>query len=266
MPNKPWTEQELELLLSKNKVTTRSKKSIRRKQIQLGLKKPIRKLQFQKKPLWSNEEINLLKQGKYVPNRTLYAIRNAKVRLGLVPVKPNSRQPWKKKEENLLKKLVAEGKSARDIFLLKIFPKYSRNSIQKKMCYLGLAQKTHKDVWPKEHLFKLKKFLQENYVGKTPEELMELWNSSNYHKVNKSKILYYLYNLKIKISYGEVAKIKNLRKKESIIKSKVFKNTKLLEENIRLERAELMRKRLENGKDIWSGLPDLATLEPLETL
>jgi hypothetical protein len=261
MPNKPWTKQELELLLSKKKVPSRSKKSIHRKKIQLGIIKPLIKLKFKSKPSWTKEEISLVKQGKSVPGRTQQAIRNMKVRLGLVQVKANTRRPWKNKEENLLKKLVREGKSAKEIFIARVLPKYSRNSIQKKMCSLGLAKKIKKDIWAKDDVVKLKKFLQENYVGKTPIDLVELWNSFSNKKVNKSKVIYHLCNLKIKIPYNEVAKINNLRKKEGIIKRKVFKNAKVLEENIRIERAKIMRERLASGKDIWSGLPDSVVLE-----
>lgn len=40
MPNKPWTQEELNLLLARKKVPTRSKKSVRMKIVSMGLDKP----------------------------------------------------------------------------------------------------------------------------------------------------------------------------------------------------------------------------------
>ena len=263
MPNRPWTQEELDLLLSKKKVPTRSKKSIRRKLVLLGLKKPKYKVSIpHTKRIWTQQEIDLLKQGKKVPNRTKDSIRGMKVRLGIIKQKKNSRKPWKKKEEILLKKLAKEGKKAKEIFDMKVF-KYSRNSIQKKMCYLGISEKDtiERAFWSKDQLNKLKKFLLENWEGKTPQELVDLWNEQSELKIIKNKVLYHLYRLKIKIPYYEVLRINLLRKKEKSIKEKVFKTTKILEENIRIERAEMMRRRLSKGRDIWTGIPVCVSLD-----
>ena len=60
--------------------------------------------------------------------------------------------------------------------------------------------------------------------------------------------------MKIKIPYAEVAKIKNLKKKEEKIK-KIGMPMKQLEESVRLTRAEVMRERMIRNRDIWTGLP-----------
>jgi hypothetical protein len=84
MPNKPWTQFELDLLLNKKSVPTRSKKSIQRKKIQLGLKKPKFTIKFHRKHKWSEEEIFALKNNLPLPNRSKESIRAMKIRLGFL--------------------------------------------------------------------------------------------------------------------------------------------------------------------------------------
>lgn len=267
MPNKPWTQQEVELLLSKKAIPTRSKKSIHRKLVSLGLRKPKYKIGSHSKKPWTEEEINLLKQNKIIPNRSKNSIDSMKRRLNLKIKNYDYKKrftPWKKKEENLLKKLVQQKETARTIFNMGVLP-YSRNSIQKKMCHMGLAKKSPmRNIFSKEDKEKFKNFLLDNWVNKTPEELMKYWNKNNQNKVSKSKVVYHLTNLKIKIPYGEVAKIKNQKKKEEFIKVSFHKNSKTFEENIRLTRAEIMRSRMLKGRDIWTGLPCEPSLEEKE--
>jgi hypothetical protein len=262
MPNRAWSELELDILLSsKNKknckIEGRSKKSIRRKLIQLGIIKKLYTVKFHNKRKWTEEELNLLKSSKesLIKNRTQESIRRMKKKLNLVPINP-SRKKWKKKEESCLIKLCKEGKTAFEIFNMKIF-KYSKNSIQKKICYLGLSKQTKIEKFPKDILQEFKNFLKENYVGNTPEDLVEFWNSKNSFKTNYKKVLYHLRLLKIKIPYAEVAIIKNLRKKEKKIANNLVdqKTTKLLSDSIRFARAEVMRKRMLKNRDIWSGMP-----------
>jgi hypothetical protein len=63
---------------------------------------------------------------------------------------------------------------------------------------------------------------------------------------------------------GEVARIKLLRKKEENFK-KLNLSLKCLSESVRVTRAEMMRKRVLQNRDIWTGLPvpeeDLIDLE-----
>lgn len=253
MANKPWTKQEVDLLLNGKNVPTRSEKSIRKKLINLGLEKPKFTMRSHSKRPWTQHEIDLLKQNKKVPNRTKHSLRRMKINLGLVE-KLSFRKPWGKNNEEILKKLVEQGKSARDIFNMKIFP-YSRNSIQKKMGFMNLSKKTHKIVFSKDQILLLEKFLINNWIGKTPLELMNIWNSSSKTKLNKSKILYHLNKLKIKISYKEVANINKIRKIEKQVKENMkFANSKNMEEKLRNFKVQIMIKRLEQNKDIWSGL------------
>lgn len=261
MPYRPWKEEEVQLLRflhgkrRKLVVPGRSSKSIRRKLIILGLEKPAFKITFHRKSPWTLEEIALLKRGSAVPHRSKGSIRSMAFRLGLIKHKKGNRKPWKKKEERLLLRLVKEKKSAKQIFEMNVLP-YSRNSIQKKMCYMNLSSKRTKPICklsPDESLM-LRKFLLENYQGKTPEDLMNEWNLKPYFKISKSKVIYYLNALRIKISCYEVAKINNLRKKEQSIKSSPHRSLKDLEESIRIARVDFMRDRLSQGRDLWTGL------------
>jgi len=91
--------------------------------------------------------------------------------------------------------------------------------------------------------------------------LADLWNQKNKSKVAKGRVIYHLTNLKIKISYGEVMRINHQKKKEQIIKSSMHKNTKIMDENIRIVRMKMMRDRVLQGKDIWTGLPSEEKIE-----
>jgi hypothetical protein len=257
MPNKPWTKREVNRLLAGKSLFKRSEKSKRRKLIALGLEKPKFKVRSHKKKAWTEAEIKLLKENKNVPNRSKDSIKGMQIRLGLIKVRPDKyKKPWSQEDTDILLKLVQEGKSARDIHNMQILPQHSRNSIQKKMCYMGLSKREVKVILSKSELIKLKRFLQDNWQGKTPEDLVELWNYrlDIKQKINKNKVLYHLTNLKIKIPYYEVAKLNNLKKKENKIKKTTFKSAGLLDENIRLQRAEMMRNRLLSGKDMWTGM------------
>jgi hypothetical protein len=273
MPHKPWKEEETQLLRSLHEkrkkivVEGRSAKSIRRKLVSLGLVKPaftVKKEQT-KKP-WSNEEIELLKKGVNPPNRSLDSIRNMSVRLKLISNKKGARKKWTKKQEKILFGLVKQGKTAKEIFNSGLLPAHSKNSIQKKMCYVGLVNKRKVPFvkLSKDEVFILQKFLLENYKGKTPDDLVSIWNEKPYFKVNRSKVLYHLCILKIKIPYGEVAKINNLRKKEQSIINSPHRSQKELEESIRLARVEFMRQRFSEGRDIWTGVSNEEVNEDLE--
>jgi hypothetical protein len=251
MPNKPWTKKEVNLLLNNKEVKTRSKKSILRKLISLGLRSPKFKIRKHIKKPWSKEEIDLLINGKYVPERTKESIRSMKVRLGLIHPKKNcGKKPWSEDQEEILIRLRSQGKSALEIYKMKVLP-YSRNSIQKKICRIGLSKNSRNVVvFSKNDISKLKKFLIQNWKEKTPEQLVEIWNSNNSTAVNKRKIIYHLNSLGL--NYAEV---NELNKIEKIIKEEIsHKSAKSMEEMIRSKRAEIMRKRMESNKDIWSGL------------
>ena len=258
-----WKQEELQILIDAEnkkrvKVQNRSKKSVRRKLIQLGLAEPKYKVKAHSKRRWTQEELNVLYKAKDKTNikiagRTRHSILAKLGYLKLIK-KQKPRKPWLKKEDKLLHKLVKKGKSAKDIFLLNVLP-YSKNSIQKKICFLGLAKKqAPAQYFSKETRDSFKKFLLDNWQGKTPEDLMHLWNEKNKIKVKKTKVVYHLTSLKIKIPYGEVARIKLLRKKENDLKESIL-SPKDLTESLRLTRADIMRKRIAQNRDLWTGLP-----------
>lgn len=267
MPKNLWTKEEINVLLKaedKDNITlpNRSAKSIRRKLIRMKLVKPAFKLKqrFSKKA-WTNEEIELLKNSKdprnvKIPGRSKNSICGMVIRLGLVDKKP-ARRPWNKKDENLLIRLTKQGKTPIEVVRMKVLP-YSRNSIQKKLANFGLSKK----IKFSENLkIKFKNFLKENYLGKTPRELVDLWNSENQIKVHKRKLCKYLAVYNLRLPEGETIKINNLKKKEIEIKkqeainpSKNKKDTNLVEA-IRKARVQFMIKRAEKNRNIWSGLP-----------
>ena len=258
-----WKQEELQILIDAEnkkrvKVQNRSKKSVRRKLIQLGLAEPKYKVKAHSKRRWTQEELNVLYKSKdkiniKIAGRTRHSILAKLGYLKLIK-KQKPRKPWLKKEDKLLHKLVKKGKSAKDIFLLNVLP-YSKNSIQKKICFLGLAKKqAPAQYFSKETRDSFKKFLLDNWQGKTPEDLMHLWNEKNKIKVKKTKVVYHLTGLKIKIPYGEVARIKLLRKKENYLKESIL-SPKDLTESLRLTRADILRKRISQNRDLWTGLP-----------
>lgn len=206
---------------------------------------------------WTKEEIKLLKAGKSIEGRSQKTIERKRISLGLHKRKP--RFKWNQRNIKKLERLSKQGHSARDIFKMQALPKkFSIDSIQKKMCRLGLA-KTNPKKYPKfpEYMrLKFESFLKENWRGKVPEELAEHWNLENHQfQVGRRKVIYYLFKLDIKISSYEVGRIKRLRKAEEKIKSNTseFKSSKKANEEIRLRRVELMQKRYEENKDIWTG-------------
>jgi hypothetical protein len=260
---KLWKQEEIQIILdAKNKksikIPGRSKKSIHRQLVKLGLVKLKYKTKKHSKRRWTQEELKVLYEAKdklnvKLPGRTRNSILAKLGHLKLIK-RQKHRKPWLKKEDKLLLKLLKEGKSAKEIFLLNVLP-YSKNSIQKKICFLGLAKKQNNaQYFSKETREAFKKFLLDNWQGETPEDLRDLWNEKNSIKVNRTKVIYHLGRLKIKIPYGEVARIKKLRKKEIHLKESIL-SPKDLTESLRFTRAEMMRKRISQNRDLWTGLP-----------
>lgn len=254
MPNKPWTKEEVNSLIKGENIPTRTEKSIKRKLIRMGLANPkfIVKKNHTKK-IWTKEEIKLLKQNKKIHGRTPDSIRRKKIRLGIIdPSKENVL--WGKEKEDFLRELVKQGKTPKQIFEMNVFISRSLNSIKKKIQWMNLSKKTPKTFFTKDQINEFKKFLINNWVGKTPKELADLWNNTHKFKIKKSKVLYYLNVLNIKISQREVVSINKIRKEDEKIKTMKFNNPKAMEEKLKFSRVELMKKRLEENKDIWSGL------------
>jgi hypothetical protein len=205
---------------------------------------------------WTEEELSLAKKNTMPPSRSFNGFRNKVSRMGL-RTRRATRPKWSQDQIEKLNRLASEGHSARSIHKSgELFQ--SVNAIQKMMCRIGLAKKNKVFKFPHEVREKFKSFLVQNWRGKTPEDLNELWNKENARfPSNKRKVIAALTKLKIKISYGEVQKINNLRKKEKKIMkdgSPHERSSSGLAEKIRMERANLMRLRLEQNKNIWTGL------------
>lgn len=211
---------------------------------------------------WSQSEICLLVNGRFVPNRTPSAINNMKGRLG-IRTKRGHRPKWTDAEIEKLKEFRKRGLSARSIFKMGLLNQ-STNAIQKQMCRMGLAKRMKVFKFSPALKEKFKKFLAEKWEGKTPKNLVEMWNKENAgYPTNKRKVVYYLTRLGIKIPYGEVQRINSLRRKIEEIHNSFGSSAQTLE-RIRLARTAVMKKRAEKGRDIWTGLPVPAEETQLE--
>lgn len=200
-----------------------------------------------KKRLWTQEEIESLKKGIIPLNRSKNSIKVMRVRLGLVSKKVPR---WTKNHKETLIQLLNEGKSQEEIS--KLLP-YSRRGIQKQIARMGLQEKRQYKFTKKE-LEKFTQFLKDNWEQKTPQELTEIWNKNNSKKIGRNKVNYHLAKLKIKIPKRESLRMGFLKKKEK----KIYENCKTTRESadkIKQLRVELMRKRIEENKDLWTGLP-----------
>lgn len=201
---------------------------------------------------WTEEELKLLRNNRIPEGRTVYGARNKRTRMGLRE-KKKYRVRWSDSNIELLKSCRQKSKILKEI--CEHFPSHSRNAIQKKLCAMGLAKRNKIFKFPIEVQERFKSFLRSNWKGKTPQDLMILWNAeNNKFKTNKKRVVNYLTKMKIKISYGEVQKINNLRKKEQkVISLEIAKPADRLEK-FRIERVKLMRNRMENNHDIWTGI------------
>ena len=258
-----WNKEELDILKNtpnkKNiNIPGRSKKSIHRKLISLGIIEKAHEVRAHKKSFWTQEEINFLKSSKdpknaKIPGRTRGSIVGMSSILKLFK-KQKPRRPWKKKNEKILHDLVKKGMTTAQIFKMNVIP-HSKTSIQKKMCTLGFSKKAPKAKrFSYIELKRFKQFLQDNWQGKIPQEITDLWNEKNpSQKISYKKVLYHLSSLNIKISYLEVIRIKNLRKKEEEIK-KNNNNPDQLIHSIKKARMEFMMNRLSENKDLWTGM------------
>jgi len=243
---KKWSKRELELLRKGEKIPGRSLNAIKNKRYKLGIRSKYR---------LSDQEIQDISENKILPNRHYNTIRRKLLDLGLRK-KRETRFKWSEQQISKLIELHNQGNSAKTISEMGIFPQ-SENAIQKKICRLGLAKKTIKvEKFSEYTKNKFKKFLLENWQGKTPSDLLEIWNKENNDTpASLRKVIIYLINLKIKISCYEVQKINNLRKKELKIMLENDASSGMLLEKIRKERANLMSERYSEEKDIWTGLP-----------
>jgi hypothetical protein len=244
--HKRWTQKELALVKRGNlEISGRSKLAVQQMRKKLGLTKDVR---------WTAAEVQALKNNQPLPGRNKNAVRNKLDRLGLRNKRPD-RPDWTEENLNKLKELRDQGYSAKDISEMGTFS-CSQNAIQKKLCRLGLVKNIKIVKFPEEIRNKFKKFLLNNWKGKTPEDLAEIWNKENAkYQTNVMRVVSYLTKLNIKIPYGEVQRIKNLRRKEIELNLSNKASANDLLEKIRLERIKIMQERIKKNRDIFTGMP-----------
>jgi len=200
-----------------------------------------------KKRSWTAEEISLLKQGQIPQGRSCFSIKCMKQRLGLASFKASR---WTKEHKNQLVELVKEGKSQKEI--AKILP-YSPRGIQKQIMRMNLPRRRQYKFKMSE-LKKFKDFLEKNWQQRTPAELTAEWNKDNQKKIIKRKVEYHLRKMGIKIPKDESLRLGFLKRKEK----RIYENCRTTVESsnkIKSLRIDLMRKRIEQNKDLWTGLP-----------
>jgi hypothetical protein len=106
--------------------------------------------------------------------------------------------------------------------------------------------------FPEDIKSKFKMFLRNNWVGSTPEELAFAWNIQSFkYQADEMRVRNALNEMGVGISSNEIDRIRGLRASESEIMSS---NNPMVIEKIKAERVKLMRSRLEDRKDIWTGL------------
>ena len=116
----------------------------------------------------------------------------------------------------------------------------------------GVLQQMIASRFPEDIKSKFKMFLRNNWVGSTPEELAFAWNIQSFkYQADATKVSSVLHEMGIGVSCGEFDKIRDLRLRESEI---ISSNNPMVIEKIKAERVKLMRSRLEDHKDIWTGL------------
>lgn len=172
---------------------------------------------------------------------------------------------WSDKDIKRLEKACSESHSARSIYKHKLLPEhYTINAIQKKMCMLGLAKKLKKyKKFDYMTRFIFIKFLEDNWVGNTPEELTYMWNNKYLTQpISKRRVIKYLTVLGKKVSYVEIGHIKRLKEYEKQIRRNAS-NMPLSEvvERIKAKRIELMARRFNANKDIWTGLENVELID-----
>jgi hypothetical protein len=174
------------------------------------------------------------------------------------------RPKWTEPQLKTLADLKAQGLNAKQIAASGLLPQ-SPNAIQKKMGRMHLVTHLRIVKFNGRQREEFRRFLEDNWEGKTPQELADLWNHTHpVPKTNKRRVMSYLTALGLKIHYGEVQSINKMRKREEEIKRKATSPAELME-LLKASRAIVMSRRLSLGRDIWTGPPlpqeDLADSE-----
>jgi hypothetical protein len=174
------------------------------------------------------------------------------------------RPKWTESQLKTLADLKKQGLCAKRIAASGLLPQ-SLNAIQKKMGRMHLVKHAKIVKFNGRQREEFRRFLKENWEGKTPQELADLWNHT--HPVpttNRRRVISYLTKMGLKIHYGEVQSINKMRKREENIKRRATSPAELAE-LLKASRAIVMSRRLRLGRDIWTGMPlpqeDLADSE-----
>lgn len=114
-----------------------------------------------------------------------------------------------------------------------------------------MTKKRTSSPFPDDIKSKLKMFLGNNWVGNTPEELACAWNTQSVYCVDEEEIRDVLGSMGLLVSELEIERITILKRKELEI---MLSGSVSIMEKIRAERVELIKSRLEEMKDIWTGL------------
>lgn len=166
----------------------------------------------------------------------------------------NWRFKWTEEQEQILLDHILKNGNDKELIEKQILP-FSLNAIRKKKCRLicKTEKKTIIKYSPKlKNLFK--SFLTNNWKNNTPDELAQMWNEKYLVKTNRRKVIFYLSEMKIKVPYNEIHRIK--------IYKKLLENQEY--EKARSFKIKMFQKRLENGLDIWTGLKLDPSIDPLE--
>lgn len=164
------------------------------------------------------------------------------------------RPRWTGAQIETLEELRKKGMSARQIAASGLLPQ-SLNAIQKKLGRMDLVSHVKIVKFNARQRDEFRDFLRRNWEGRTPQDLLDMWNESNPSlKVVKNKVIHYLTQLGLKICYGEVQSINKARRREERIRNSAKSPTELAE-LLKASRAIVMTRRIGLGRDIWTGMP-----------
>lgn len=164
------------------------------------------------------------------------------------------RPKWTTEQIERLKIFREQGMSAKQIAASGLLPQ-SLNAIQKKLGRMDLVRHAKIVKFNERQRDDLRNFLRNNWEGKTPQDLAELWNQTHpAAQTNKRRVISYLMALGLKIHYGEVQSINGMRRREEKIRAKAKSPNELME-LIRASRLVVMTRRMELGRDLWTGMP-----------
>jgi hypothetical protein len=209
-----------------------------------------------RKRRWTEQEMDSLAVGLRPLGRTTNSVYRKRKRMGLTKARP-PRPKWEASELAVLKESALKGFSASKVKEMGLLPQ-SKNAIQKMMCRMGLVKKLKIVRFPHEVLQRFRSFLADNWEGRTSEELSAMWTQANARSpAGRKRVVAELTRMRLKIPYGEVQRINNLRKKEEKLKrlaeSKAL-NLSSFTDAIKAERIKFMRCRSQKGRDIWTGM------------